>query len=90
MRLSWDSVSGGNWKSAGSVVLLLVTLRADLLFVVAACGEKRVCVLSFGWASFDITMIPIVEYCVAMATVAILQFSNSISTILHTLNIRYF
>lgn len=36
-RLSWDSVSGGNWKSAGSVVFLLVALRADLLLVVAAC-----------------------------------------------------
>lgn len=40
LRLSWDSVSGGNWKSTGRVVFLLVTLRADLLFVVAACGEE--------------------------------------------------
>lgn len=36
LRLSWDSVSGGNWKSAGRVVFLLVALRADLLLVVAA------------------------------------------------------
>lgn len=37
LRLSWDSVSGGKWKSAGSVVFLVVALRADLLLVVAAC-----------------------------------------------------
>lgn len=36
LRLSWDSVSGGNWKSAGRVVFLLEALRADLLLVVAA------------------------------------------------------
>lgn len=79
LRLSWDSISGGNWKSAGRVVFLLVTLRADLLFVVAACGEKSAfnsvyrqtwCVLSSGWASFHIPMIPIAEYYVAMATLA--------------------
>ena len=35
-RLSWDRVSGGNWKSEGSVVFLLLELRADLLLVVAA------------------------------------------------------
>lgn len=37
LRLSWESVSGGNWKSAGRVVFLLLALRADLLLVVAAC-----------------------------------------------------
>lgn len=36
LRLSCDSVSGGNWKSAGRVVFLLLVLRADLLLVVAA------------------------------------------------------
>ena len=36
LRLSWDRLSGGNWKSAGRVVFLLLTLRADLLMVVAA------------------------------------------------------
>lgn len=36
LRMSWDSVSGGNWKSAGRVVFLLEALRADLLLVVAA------------------------------------------------------
>lgn len=39
-RLSWESVSRGNWKSAGNVVFLLLALRADLLRVVAACEEK--------------------------------------------------
>lgn len=39
LRLSWDNVSGGNWNSAGRVVFLLLALRADLLLVVAACGE---------------------------------------------------
>lgn len=40
LRLSWESVSGGNWKSAGRVVFLLLALRADLLLVVAACQGK--------------------------------------------------
>jgi hypothetical protein len=35
-RLSWDRVSGENWKSEGSVVFLLLERRADLLMVVAA------------------------------------------------------
>jgi len=39
LRLSWDNVSGGNWNSAGRVVFLLLALRADLLLVVAACGQ---------------------------------------------------
>lgn len=41
LRLSWESVSGGNWKSAGRVVFLLLALRADLLLVVAACEGKN-------------------------------------------------
>lgn len=40
LRLSWDSVSGGNWKSAGRVVFLLEELRADLLLVVAAWQKE--------------------------------------------------
>lgn len=40
LRFSWDSVSGGNSKSAGRVVFLLLALRDDLLRVVAACERK--------------------------------------------------
>lgn len=40
LRLSWDRVSGGNWKFAARVVFLLLVLRADLVLVVAA-WEKR-------------------------------------------------
>lgn len=47
LRLSWESVSGGNWKSAGRVVFLLLALRADLLLVVAACEEKKLKFLKF-------------------------------------------
>ena len=41
LRLSWERVSGGNWNSLGSVVFLLLELRADLVLVVAACGERE-------------------------------------------------
>lgn len=41
LRLSWDRVSGGNWKSEGRVVFLLLALRADLLLVVAAWRDKH-------------------------------------------------
>lgn len=40
LKASWESVSGGNWKSAGSFVFLMLALRADLLLVVAACGGR--------------------------------------------------
>lgn len=40
LRVSWESVSGGNWKSAGRVVFFLLAVRPDLLFVVAACERE--------------------------------------------------
>lgn len=36
LRLSCDRLPSGYWKSAGSVVFLLLVFRADLLTVVAA------------------------------------------------------
>lgn len=36
LRLSCERLLGGYWKSAGSVVFLLLLFRADLLIVVAA------------------------------------------------------
>lgn len=36
LRLSCDRLLGGYWKSAGSVVFLLLVFKADLLIVVAA------------------------------------------------------
>lgn len=36
LRLSCDRLLGGYWKSAGSVVFLLLVFKADLLKVVAA------------------------------------------------------
>jgi len=36
LRLSCDRLLGGYWKSAGSVVFLLLLFKADLLIVVAA------------------------------------------------------
>jgi F0F1-type ATP synthase membrane subunit a len=41
LRLSWDRVSGGNWKSAARVFFLFLVLRADLVFVVAAWENRK-------------------------------------------------
>lgn len=38
--MSWERVSGVNWKSVGRVVFLLQELSADLLIVVAAYKGK--------------------------------------------------